>query len=142
MRRIYRADRIGANTAIFGVVGATTESDRLFQVNEALRARRLDAVAVPIADTPSIESVVREYSSLPVDGWFLTTPVPVGLLEPVVRRFGTMAQQTGMATAIARRNRDLLAADVGQTVERVIEFWLDGLPAVGGPSRLTSTRRD
>lgn len=69
MRDVFRADRIGSTTAVFGLLGAHLESDRLRDYNAWFASDAVDAVAVPViadSDSPSIVSAFRE---LPVCGW-------------------------------------------------------------------------
>jgi 3-dehydroquinate dehydratase type I len=140
--RVYRANVIGRRTAVYGVIGSTIDTDQMIGLNDPLHDRRPDAVVVPFVNRPTVESVIRTYSSLPIDGWYLPSAIPADRLEQVVRLFGSRAQRTGHVNVIVRREDELIAEDIAEGVERVIEFWLGGQPAVTSASNQTNTCRD
>jgi 3-dehydroquinate dehydratase type I len=131
LQRIYRVNQIGSRTSFYGVLGATPSDELLVQLNDSLRARGLDAVAVALPDRPMTAAIVQSFAKVPVEGWLLAGLLPIDQLVPVVRRFGSRARQTGLATAIACRGRELFADNVAQRVEPVLEFWLGGTSSVG-----------
>ena len=84
MRDVYRAERIGPQTAIYGVLSTESVSDeRLSSLNAATREAGLDAVWVPLVasggGSASPADVLRAFRKLNVGGYIVDEPAQATL---------------------------------------------------------------
>ena len=85
MRDVYRAERIGPQTAIYGVLSTESVSDeRLSSLNAATREAGLDAVWVPLVasggGSASPADVLRAFRKLNVGGYIVDEPAQATLI--------------------------------------------------------------
>ena len=73
MRDLYRADRIGTNTKVYGVLSATTVAEELLSwLNDAMDEAGHDGIWVPFVVSSSAESpsdVAKAFRGLAVEGY-------------------------------------------------------------------------
>lgn len=76
MQRLYHYERIGPNTAVFGVVGDPVGHSLSPLIhNRAFEKSDIDAVYVPFrVPRGELEDFLREYERLPVQGYSVTIP--------------------------------------------------------------------
>ncbi|HEX5416977.1 MAG TPA: type I 3-dehydroquinate dehydratase [Chloroflexota bacterium] len=69
MHAVYRADRLGPRTRVYGILGSRVPTEIVAAQNADFAARGTDAVAVPFLATAPAPEILRAYHELPIAGW-------------------------------------------------------------------------
>lgn len=98
MRALYRADKLGKQTKVFGVVADPVAHSRSPQIhNRAFQAKRIDAVYLPFR-VPALDlgDWMKLAKGLPVAGFSVTIPHKqkilrhLDIVDPLARRIGAV----------------------------------------------------
>ncbi|HXE11972.1 MAG TPA: shikimate dehydrogenase [Bryobacteraceae bacterium] len=98
MRALYRADKLGKQTKVFGVIADPVAHSRSPQIhNRAFQAKRIDAVYLPFRVLGSdLGDWVKLAKGLPVVGFSVTIPHKqkilrhLDIVDPLARRIGAV----------------------------------------------------
>lgn len=98
LRSLYRADKLGPQTRIFGVIADPVSHSKSPSIhNRALHARRIDAVYLPFrVATSQLRDWMLLASGLPVSGFSVTIPHKqrigryLDVIEPLAKRIGAV----------------------------------------------------
>ncbi|HWF47362.1 MAG TPA: type I 3-dehydroquinate dehydratase, partial [Bryobacteraceae bacterium] len=98
LRTLYRADRLGPHTRIFGVIADPVAHSKSPSIhNRALHARRIDAVYLPFRVAPAqLRDWMVLAAGLPVSGFSVTIPHKqrivryLDVVEPLAKRIGAV----------------------------------------------------
>ncbi|MFZ0589647.1 MAG: shikimate dehydrogenase [Bryobacteraceae bacterium] len=98
MRSLYRADRLGKHTKVFGVIADPVAHSRSPQIhNRAFHAKRMDAVYLPFRVALSaLGDWMKLAEGLPVQGFSVTIPHKqkivryLDAVDPLARRIGAV----------------------------------------------------
>lgn len=132
LRETYRADRLGARTAVFGVLGARPEPTWVVRANAWLAAAGLDAVGVPILAGADPAGVVQAFRALPVAGWAVQDPETQETVGQALDEIAPSACRSGRVnTILAVAGGGLVGAWAGSAEEQ-LDQWAD---ALAGSSR-------
>lgn len=76
IRNLYRVDKLGKHTKVFGVIADPVAHSRSPQIhNRAFQAKRIDAVYLPFrVTTPELSDWMKVARGLPVSGFSVTIP--------------------------------------------------------------------
>jgi 3-dehydroquinate dehydratase/shikimate dehydrogenase len=125
MRHTYRADRLGASTRAYALLGPHLEHDRIAEYNAWFARDGIDGVSVPFIAQADAAAIVAAYRELPVSGWHIHgTDLQRDVLHSLDDLTPKAATQN-KANAIVRRGRD--GSLVGHWVEsprEQYELWI------------------
>jgi 3-dehydroquinate dehydratase/shikimate dehydrogenase len=127
LRSVYHADRIGASTAVFGLLGSHGDAARVGRYNRWFAEAGLDAVAVPFVSGDGAAEVVNAYRRLPVAGWHSAEDAAQRQVTGVVDELSGEARRRGRVNAITLRE-DLLVGDWVDSMEAQFELWTGRSP--------------
>jgi 3-dehydroquinate dehydratase / shikimate dehydrogenase len=123
LRSVYHADRIGAETATYGLLGSQIDARLAGRYNAWFAEAGVDALAVPfVSSADTADQVVSAYRRLPVAGWHIADEAAQ---RQVVRALDVVrgeARQQGRVNAVALRDQ-LLVGDWVQAPEAQLELW-------------------
>jgi 3-dehydroquinate dehydratase / shikimate dehydrogenase len=71
MRDVYHADRLGPDTAVYGLLGPHLEPERAAEYNAWFASAGVDGVAVSFPAASDAAAVLHAYRELPVSGWHI-----------------------------------------------------------------------
>jgi 3-dehydroquinate dehydratase/shikimate dehydrogenase len=114
MRTVYRAERLGPRTMVYGLLGAHLETDRLAEYNAWFTQDNADAVAVPFVTQDDGPGIISTFAELPVDGWHVHGDELQTTVGQALDELATSACRQGKVNGIARRRDGRL---VGHWVE-------------------------
>jgi 3-dehydroquinate dehydratase/shikimate dehydrogenase len=98
IRTLYRADKLGKHSKVFGVIADPVSHSKSPQIhNRAFQAKRIDAVYLPFRVVPSaLGDWMKLAHSLPVSGFSVTIPHKqkvmryLDTIDPLARRIGAV----------------------------------------------------
>jgi 3-dehydroquinate dehydratase/shikimate dehydrogenase len=103
MRTVYRAERLGPRTRVYGLLGAHLEPDRLAEYNAWFARDDADAVAVPVVAHADGPGIISAFAELPVDGWHVHGDELQTTVGQALDELATSACRQGKVNGIARR---------------------------------------
>ncbi|MBV9577784.1 MAG: type I 3-dehydroquinate dehydratase [Chloroflexi bacterium] len=109
MRETYRAERLGSQTRVYGLLGPHAEGERLAEYNAWFAADGFDGVAVPFLARTEAGAIVEAFRELPASGWHVHG---AELQQDVARVMDTL---DGSARRQAKVNAVTRGADGGLT---------------------------
>jgi 3-dehydroquinate dehydratase/shikimate dehydrogenase len=98
MRGLYRADKLGKHSRVFGVIADPVAHSKSPQIhNRAFQSKRIDAVYLPFrVATPALGDWMKLAEGLPISGFSVTIPHKQRILryldtiDPLARRIGAV----------------------------------------------------
>lgn len=98
MRSLYRAERLGKHSRVYGVIADPVAHSKSPQIhNRAFHARRIDAVYLPfLVSSAQLGDWMKLATELPVAGFSVTIPHKqkilrhLDIVEPLARRIGAV----------------------------------------------------
>jgi 3-dehydroquinate dehydratase/shikimate dehydrogenase len=118
MRHVYRAERLGERTAVFGLLGPHLETERLTEYNAWFARDDVDAVAVPIVAHADAPGIVSAFCELPARGWHIHGDELQTTVGQALDELASSACRQGKVNAIVRGADGSL---VGEWVESPAE---------------------
>jgi len=123
MREVYRAARLGAGTAVFGLLGPHVESARLREYNDWFAADEVDAVAVPFAASTDAAEIVSAFRDLPVAGWHVHGEELQSTVGQALDDLAPKACRQGKVNAIVQHRDGSLAGHWVESPREQYELW-------------------
>lgn len=107
MRKIYRADKIGKKTKIYGLIGSPVSHTIGVRFhNEAFRLLRLNAVYIPF-EAKNLEDSLSALKRLNIWGLSVTTPFKEKII-PFLSRLDQSSAAIGAVNTVTVRNGELV----------------------------------
>jgi 3-dehydroquinate dehydratase type I len=103
MRHMYRVDRLGPGTRVYGLLGPHLERERLAEYNVWFEADQIDAVAVPFVTHGDAAAIVEAFRELPVSGWHVHGAQLQSDAVQVIDELRTSATREQKVNAVARQ---------------------------------------
>src|SRR6185503_8837372 len=103
LRSTYHADRIGASTAAYGLLGPQVDPGLARRFNDWFADASVDAVALPFVASDRADGVVAAYRRLPVAGWHIADEAAQRQVVPALDRLSAGARQRGRVNAVTLR---------------------------------------
>ena len=123
MRDVYHASRLGAATAVFGLLGPHLEVPRLAEYNAWFARDGVDAVAVPFVASSDAPAVVSTYRELPVSGWHVHGEELQSTVGQALDDLDTRACRQGKVNAIVQRGDGSLVGSWVESPREQYELW-------------------
>jgi 3-dehydroquinate dehydratase/shikimate dehydrogenase len=125
MRDVYRVDRLGPTTCVFGFLGPDTETERLREYNAWFSRDAVDAVAVPFVASIDAATTVTAFRELPVSGWHVHG---AELQRDVVAALDEIRASTPKVNAIVRGRDGGLVGHWVESPREQYDLWRSSLP--------------
>jgi 3-dehydroquinate dehydratase / shikimate dehydrogenase len=122
LREVYRGDRIGPETAAYGLIGPRVEADQAREYNARFGARGLDAVAVPLvvpADGDAAETIAA-FRAIGVRGYHVRPPHQETVGQ-ALDALDPSACRAGKVNAVYAR----AGADGSRTAPTLVGAWVE-----------------
>jgi 3-dehydroquinate dehydratase / shikimate dehydrogenase len=124
MREVYRAERLGPSTRVYGLLGPHLERDRLCEYNGWFANGSVDAIAVPMLASRDAAAIIEEFRALPVAGWHIHGQDLQRETVRVLDDLGPIARRQNKANAIVRRADGALIGHWVESPREQYELWL------------------
>jgi shikimate 5-dehydrogenase len=123
MRDLYRADRLGPQTHVFGLLGPHAEPERLREYNAWFAADQVAGVAVPFTAHADAAGIVRAFADLPVSGWHVHGGDLQAEVLAVLDDLAPTATRQGKANGVVRRADGALVGHWVESPREQYELW-------------------
>jgi 3-dehydroquinate dehydratase / shikimate dehydrogenase len=124
MRSVYRSERVGPGTRVFGLLGSHAERERLREYNEWFAASGTNAVAVPFPAASEAAAIVAAFRQLPVDGWHIHGEALQRDAPGVLDDLSARARAQQKVNGIVRRADGSLVGHWVESPREQYEVWL------------------
>ncbi len=123
LRSVYRAERIGAETAAYGLLGSQIGPRLAGRYNEWFAEADVDAVALPfVSSAETADRVVTAYRRLPIAGWSIADEAAQRQVVGALDVLQPAARELGRVNAITLRDQ-MLVGDWVEAPEAELELW-------------------
>ncbi|MBV9603342.1 MAG: type I 3-dehydroquinate dehydratase [Chloroflexi bacterium] len=102
MRHMYRAERLGPSTRVYGLLGPHAERERLAEYNAWFAADGFDGVAAPFLARAEAAAIVDAFRELPVSGWHVHGAALQSDVVTVMDALDATARRQGKVNAVVR----------------------------------------
>ena len=123
MRTVYRVERLGASTRVYGLLGAHVESERLRDYNTWFAIDGVDSVAVPFVASAEACDILKAFTQLPVHGWHVHgADLQYDVLH-ALDHLGPTAKRENKVNAVVRMADGGLAGHWVESPREQYELW-------------------
>jgi 3-dehydroquinate dehydratase / shikimate dehydrogenase len=123
LREVYRVERLGPHTAVFGLLGPHVETARAAQYNGWFAAAGVDAVAVPFVADAHAPEIVSAFRELPVAGWHVHGTELQETVGQALDEIAPSACRKGKVNAVLARPDGALIGECVESPEEQFALW-------------------
>ncbi len=124
MRDAFGARRIGASTAIWGVLAAVREDTFIRRFNAWFIGHDVNAVAVPFVATADPLGMIASFQEVPVNGWYVPDETIQQGVAGGLANLTPDARRRGRVNSITVRDDRIVGSWVTSASDQV-EMWAD-----------------